>query len=310
MFVGEGSGDNKVYKYHTKLYVSVGDDGNTNVIFGSANLTTDAKEKHYEVLIRLVINDRDGSKNPVYDYFNAHIFNEDKTVKRYNTIDRIEEPDEDEENSIINDMVSYRMDKYALLRGETDKKFVWGRFRNDSLVESWDCKSREGDGIGSITNWIRNDDVEVYICKENYYEYAGKTIVCNGVENKYFTYNEYNTLSEKNLKKKRNKYYNASYSLGRDSKTESVKKNRRKNNSRENKQYINYPCVCKYLMDKAKTNENNINVGEELRKVFDRRMLESDADNEVVRWTMNYLRSFEGKTDFAKATVDRCFRFF
>ena len=31
VFVGEGSGDNKVYKYHTKLYVSVGDDGNTNV---------------------------------------------------------------------------------------------------------------------------------------------------------------------------------------------------------------------------------------------------------------------------------------
>ena len=125
------------YKFHSKIYAKYSDDNTLTFIFGSANLTKEAKERHCEMLVEIEMKREDAQTfyNALENVFTKYAENYD-----VNRILLNDDEEEDAENGICRDktlgfddkiFVEKRSNKYQLhvcknFGTEKQKNINWG----------------------------------------------------------------------------------------------------------------------------------------------------------------------------------------
>lgn len=281
VYVGKTYDDGR-YKFHAKMYVSkMGENGAgyTKLWIGSANLTKEAREVHCEFLMGISFKD-DGT---VYEYIKKQILTPNKNTNKnsnfnnslieeyaLNSKGEIPDIDDEVENSNVG-----RMQKYALF--SINKKYEWRTYAlGDKEASAIYIVSSE-----EISNWIKmGEEGDIFVCEDNY---------CSDAEIKnqegYMSYGDYKTVVSNNVKKKRGKYYREiflrSNSVGRKGQKE------KKKQGKGTKQYIQYPCLYKRMME-INANKKGIEIEKELSKLYTVFMDDQD-DNEIVKLMGEYV---------------------
>ena len=278
IYVGKVSDESGRIKFHAKLYVSTIKNENeekyTKLWMGSANLTTEGKKEHYELLLGIEFAEDEGA---VHDYIKNQIlcpstmgnFN-NPLIEEFETGKKGEMLDGDEEDSGA--VEESRMWKYALFQMKNG--YQW------RIYNTLDAKEKDILPVSSeeIGNWIKTEDYEVFVCEDNY------KIIPD--EEGYLPYEEYKKLVSVNVKKMRSKYYRSIFFGANTGRKKADKRGR--NKGANGKQYIKYPCLYKMMMD-IKYKNNGMDVGEELSKLFYGFMDSEDTENEIVSLMKEYI---------------------
>ncbi len=269
-FVGKIN-DLKRYKFHVKMYCGM-KGTNTYIVLGSANLTSEGKKNHYEMLVEIEYQD-DGI---IHGYIKGQVLNENNNwIEKYEHKDNVikEEMEQDDEIGVIG-----RTYNYSLYKLENDDRYEWKVYNDGSLKEDHIYINKK-----DISQWIVGDEWTAFVCADNYRECDDENCL---------RLSAYLDLVKENINKQRSRYYNDLFkNVARKTKNRG---NKKRGNNENTATYTKYPCLYRCLIEK-KNNEGDAKCDEkafvfrELKRYYETQIDENDQNNDVVKYMKEYI---------------------